>query len=114
VHGLVDAATQDRHQRRKRYTFLLKTGWERWVKQPQSKESASNRSPHTLLCSQKLPAYAMYRKYANNVLVVLVSALSVTSIILTHKLFAFKNVQFETDVMKKEYSQLHLIPSDPL
>ncbi|KAI9450395.1 hypothetical protein BJY52DRAFT_1175690 [Lactarius psammicola] len=49
--------------------------------------------------------HAMYRKCANNGLVVLVSALSVTSIILTHTLFAFvKNVQFETDVMKKEYS----------
>ncbi len=66
------------------------------------------------MCAQKLPVYAMYRKQANNVLVVLVSALSVASIILTHTLFAFvKNVQFETDVMKKEYSQLLLIPSDP-
>ncbi|KAH9014602.1 hypothetical protein EDB83DRAFT_2321483 [Lactarius deliciosus] len=47
----------------------------------------------------------MYRKYANNVLVALVFALSVASIILTHALFAFvKNVQFETVVMKKDYS----------
>ncbi|KAI9439097.1 hypothetical protein H4582DRAFT_2075755 [Lactarius indigo] len=49
----------------------------------------------------------MYRKYANSLLVVLVSALSVTSIILTHTLFAFvKNVQFKTNVMKKEHSLL--------
>lgn len=57
--------------------------------------------------------YAMYRKYANNVLVVLVFALSVASIILTHALFAFvKNVQFETAVMKKDHShgRLPLIP----
>jgi len=52
----------------------------------------------------------MNRKYANSVLIVLVSALSVASIILTHTLFAFvKNVQFDTSVMKKEYSQLLLI-----
>ncbi|KAH9173231.1 hypothetical protein EDB89DRAFT_1905516 [Lactarius sanguifluus] len=48
----------------------------------------------------------MYRKYANNVLVVLLSALSVASIILTHALFAFvKNVQFETVVMKEDYKR---------
>ncbi|KAH8991867.1 hypothetical protein EDB86DRAFT_2830608 [Lactarius hatsudake] len=48
----------------------------------------------------------MHRKYANNVLVVLVFALSVASIILTYTLFAFvKNVQFETVVMKKNYSR---------
>jgi hypothetical protein len=56
----------------------------------------------------------MYRKYANNVLVVLISALSVASIILTHTLFAFvKNVQFETEVMTKDYSQFLLILSEP-
>ena len=41
-----------------------------------------------------------------NILAVLVSALSVASIYLTHTLFAVvRNVQFETGVMKKEYSQ---------
>jgi hypothetical protein len=41
-----------------------------------------------------------------NILAVLVSALSVASIFLTHTLFAVvRNVQFETVVMKKEYSQ---------
>ena len=55
--------------------------------------------------------YAMFRKYA---LIVLVSVLSVTSVILTHTLFAFvKNVQFGTDVMTKEYSQFPLILSEP-
>ena len=49
----------------------------------------------------------MYRKYANNALIVLLSALSVASILLTHTLFEFiKNIQFETDVMTKEYSEL--------
>ena len=55
--------------------------------------------------------YAIFRKCA---LIVLVSVLSVTSVILTHTLFAFvKNVQFETDVMTKEYSQFPLILSEP-
>jgi len=41
-----------------------------------------------------------------NILAVLVSALSVASIFMTHTLFTVvKNVQFETRVMKKEYSQ---------
>ena len=41
-----------------------------------------------------------------NVLAVLVSALSVTSLFLTHTLFTVvRNVQFEIVVMKKEYSQ---------
>ena len=41
-----------------------------------------------------------------NILAVLVSALGVASIFLTHTLFAVvRNVQFETGVMKKEYSQ---------
>ena len=56
----------------------------------------------------------MYRKYANDMLIVLISALSVASIILTHTLFTFvKNVQFETDVMTKDYSQFLLILSEP-
>jgi hypothetical protein len=56
----------------------------------------------------------MYRMYADNVLVLHVSALRVASIILTDPLIVFgKNVQFETSVMKKEHSQLLLIPSDP-
>ena len=56
---------------------------------------------------------AMYRKYANNMLVVFVSALSVASAILTQTLFEFvENVQFGTDVMTKEYSQIFLIPSE--
>ena len=54
----------------------------------------------------------MNRKYATNALVVLISALSVVSIFLTYTLFAFvKNVQFETSVMKKEYSQFLLVPA---
>ena len=41
-----------------------------------------------------------------SVLAVLVSALSVASVFLTHTLFTVvKNVQFETVVIKKEYSQ---------
>ena len=53
----------------------------------------------------------MYRKLA---LIVLVSALSVASVILTHTLFAFvKNVQFGTNVMTKEYSHFPLIPPEP-
>ncbi|KAH9058104.1 hypothetical protein EDB87DRAFT_952059 [Lactarius vividus] len=49
----------------------------------------------------------MYRKHANSVLIVLVSALSVGSITSAHTLFAFiQNVQFETDVMKKIHSLL--------
>jgi hypothetical protein len=41
-----------------------------------------------------------------NILAVLVSALSVASIFMTHTLFTVvKNVQFETRLMKKEYSQ---------
>jgi hypothetical protein len=41
-----------------------------------------------------------------NILAVLVSALSVASIFMTHTLFTVvKNVQFESRVMKKEYSQ---------
>ena len=41
-----------------------------------------------------------------NVLAVLVSALSVASLFLTHTLFTVvRNVQFEIVVMKKEYSQ---------
>ena len=41
-----------------------------------------------------------------NVLAVLVSALSVASLFLTHTLFkVVRNVQFETMVTKKEYSQ---------
>jgi hypothetical protein len=41
-----------------------------------------------------------------HVLAVLVSALSVASIFLTHTLFAVvRNVQFETGVTEKEYSQ---------
>lgn len=44
-----------------------------------------------------------------NMLAVLVSALSVASITMTHTLFTVvKNVQFETRVMKKEYSQFSL------
>ncbi len=40
-----------------------------------------------------------------NILTVFVSALSVASIFMTHTLFTVvKNVQFETRVMKKEYS----------
>jgi hypothetical protein len=55
----------------------------------------------------------MYRRSADNVLVLLVSALRVASIILTDSFIAFgKNVQFETSVMKKEHSQLLLILSD--
>ena len=55
----------------------------------------------------------MYRKYANNMLVILISALSVASVILTHTLFAsVKNVQFGTDVMAKEYSQFLLLLSE--
>jgi len=41
-----------------------------------------------------------------NILAVLVSALSIASIIMTHTLYMFvKDIQFETRVMKKEYSQ---------
>ena len=41
-----------------------------------------------------------------SILAVLVSALSVVSIFLTHTLFAVvRNVQFETGVMTREYSQ---------
>ncbi len=41
-----------------------------------------------------------------NILTVLVSALSVASIFMTHTLFTVvKNVQFETRVKEKEYSQ---------
>jgi hypothetical protein len=41
-----------------------------------------------------------------NILAVLVTALSVASIFLTHTLFrVVKNVQFEAVVMKKEHSQ---------
>ena len=55
----------------------------------------------------------MYRKNANNVLVVHVSALSVASVILTHALFTFvKNVQFGTGIMVKEYSQFLSILSE--
>jgi hypothetical protein len=44
-----------------------------------------------------------------NILAVLVSALSVASIFMTHTLFTVvKNVQFETRIMKKEYSQFRL------
>jgi hypothetical protein len=44
-----------------------------------------------------------------NMLAVLVSALSVASIFMTHTLFTVvKNVQFETRLMKKEYSQFSL------
>ncbi len=47
----------------------------------------------------------MIRVHAN-ILAILVSALSVASIFMTHTLFTVvKNVQFETRVMKKEYSQ---------
>ena len=43
-----------------------------------------------------------------NILAVLVSALSVASILMTHTLFTVvKNVEFETRLMKKEYSQFH-------
>jgi len=43
---------------------------------------------------------------ATNTLAILVSALSIASIFLTHTLFVFtKNVKFETVVMKREYSQ---------
>jgi hypothetical protein len=44
-----------------------------------------------------------------NILAVLVSALSIASIFMTHTLFTVvKNVQFETRVAKKEYSQFRL------
>jgi len=44
-----------------------------------------------------------------NILAVLVSALSIASIFMTHTLFTVvKNVQFETRIMKKEYSQFRL------
>ena len=45
-----------------------------------------------------------------NMLAVLVSALSVASIFMTHTLFTVvKNVQFETRLMKKEYSQFRFL-----
>jgi hypothetical protein len=48
----------------------------------------------------------MIRVQATNTLAILVSALSIASVFLTHTLFVFtKNVQFETVMMKKEYSQ---------
>ncbi len=57
----------------------------------------------------------MYRNNVNNVHLLLVTALSVASIILTHTLFAFvKNVQFESAVMKQEYSQFLLITPSTL
>ena len=44
-----------------------------------------------------------------NMLAVLVSALSVASIFMTHTLFTVvNNVEFETRIMKKEYSQFRL------
>ncbi|KAH9956017.1 hypothetical protein BC827DRAFT_821088 [Russula dissimulans] len=49
----------------------------------------------------------MIRVQATNTLAILVSALSIASVFLTHTLFVFtKNVQFETVMMKKEYSML--------
>jgi len=58
-------------------------------------------------------AQTMTRVQAN-ILAVLVSALSVASIFLTHTLFAVvRNVQFETGVMKKEYSQPVFRPPPP-
>jgi len=43
---------------------------------------------------------------ATNTLAILVSALSIASIFLTHTLFVFtNNAQFETVIMKREYSE---------
>ena len=45
-----------------------------------------------------------------NILAILVSALSVASLFMTHTLFTVvKNFQFETRLMKKEYSQFLLL-----
>ena len=45
-----------------------------------------------------------------NILAILVSALSVASIFMTHTLFTVvKNVQFETRLMKKDYSQSFIL-----
>ena len=53
----------------------------------------------------------MIRIQANMmILAVLVSALSVASVFMTHTMFTVvKNVQFETRIMKKEYSQFRSI-----